>query len=236
MRKIAPWLVVAICTVDAHAAQSLEGRWSGRANVPGTGLPMVVDLARDASGAWAGSLTLPGLEVKGAPLANIVVDGDEVRFESPEALAGRPPVPARFAARAEANGVLSGELVQAGNSASFTLRRVGPAQVDLPRRSAPVPRALEGRWIGTYELGGYPRSVTVDIANEGVAMPKVDFVIAGKATTKLPIDFVAEQEGTLRIESKTYGITFEGRVREGRIDGSLEQGPYELPLTLRRPS
>lgn len=197
---------------------------------------MVVDLARDASGAWTGSLTLPGLNVKGAPLTNIETKVDEVRFDSPEALAGRPPEPARFTARTDGSGVLVGELRQAGNVAPFVLRRAGPAQVEGAKRSTAVPRGVEGRWVGRYELGGYPRSVTVDIANDGGAMPNVDFVIVGKATTKLPIDFVAEREGTLRIESAPYGITFEGRIRDGRIDGTFEQGPFELPLTLRRPS
>jgi hypothetical protein len=57
----------------------------------------------------------------------------------------------------------------------------------------------------------------------------------GKLTTKLPIDFVTEEEGVLRIESHPYGITLEGRVAKDRIEGTLEQGPVEVPITLRRP-
>ena len=58
----------------------------------------------------------------------------------------------------------------------------------------------------------------------------------GKATTKLPIDFVSEEEGLLRIECHPYRINFEGRIHkgEGRIAGTFAQGAIEVPLVLRR--
>jgi hypothetical protein len=125
---------------------------------------------------------------------------------------------------------------QVAGAAPFELRRTASAQVDAARQSTPVSAAIEGRWVGRYELGGYPRNVTVEIANQGAQMPKVDFVIVGRATTKLPIDLVSEREGVQRIESKAYAITFEGRIRAGEIVGTFEQAIFEVPLTLRRPS
>jgi hypothetical protein len=131
---------------------------------------------------------------------------------------------------------MAGEMKQGGNVAPFTLKRVGQAQVELAPKSTAVARETEGRWIGEYVFAGYPRHVTVDIANHGASAATVEFVVVGRATTKLPIDFVAEEDGLLRIESRAYRITYEGRVLkdERRIDGTFMQGSIEIPLILRR--
>jgi hypothetical protein len=123
---------------------------------------------------------------------------------------------------------------QAGNKAPFRLVRTGSAQIDPAARSAPVASSTQGRWIGEIELGGYPRHVTVDIVNDGANKPKVDFVVVGKQTTRLPVDLVNEEEGILHIESRPYGITLEARVGADRIEGTLEVGTNEIPIVLRR--
>src|SRR5215471_513578 len=70
--------LVATMTAGAETALPLEGRWSGKIQIPGQELILVVDLARGAS--WNGSVTLPGLNVKGAPLTAINVQGDDISF------------------------------------------------------------------------------------------------------------------------------------------------------------
>lgn len=231
MRRAA--LVVLLSLSALAGAAPPEGRWTGHAQLPGRGLPLVVDLARDSSGAWSGSLTVPGLDIKGAGLAHIAVDGNEVAFDAGNAIGLASAGGATFKARID-GATMSGEMRQAGNAASFTLKRTGDAQVDAAARSTPVAASTQGRWVGQYEMAGYPRHVTIDIANDGAGMPKVDFVVVGKLTTKLPIDLVAEEEGILRIESHPYGITLEARVAKDRIEGTLEQGPVEVPILLRR--
>ncbi|HTS85998.1 MAG TPA: hypothetical protein VMG61_12895 [Usitatibacter sp.] len=233
MRRIVMLFVAAAATLPSAAADP-TGRWSGAAQVPGREVRLVVDLARDGEGAWTGSLIIPGFDVKGAPLGNIRVEGDKLSFDAGDAL-GAAPDNATFTATIDGPS-MRGELRQAGNAAPFALTRTGAAQVDPARRSTAVARETEGRWIGEYEMNGYPRHVTVDIANHAGAPASVDFVVVGKATTKVPVDFVSEAEGMLRLESSAYRITFEGRVdpAQGRIVGTFENGPFELPLTLRR--
>jgi hypothetical protein len=234
MRRIIVLLLASTATLSSVAADP-AGRWTGTAQVPGRDIPLVVDLAKDDSGAWIGSLVVPGFYVKGAPLGNLKVAGDDLTFDAGDAL-GAAPNNATFTAHLGANGLMTGEFRQAGNVATLALKRAGAAQVDVAKRSTAVSHDAEGRWVGEYEMAGYPRHVTVDIANRAGSPANVDFVVVGKATTKLPIDYVGEQEGMLRIESRAYGFTFEGRVHgaDGRIVGTLEVGPFELPFTLRR--
>jgi hypothetical protein len=235
MRRTTVWAPLLLVVVSAADAAGLEGRWTGSAAVPGRDLPIVIDLARDAAGGWTGSLIVPGFDVKGAPLDHLVVQGDEARFDAGDALGAAPFGPATFVTRLAADGRLRGELSQAGNVAALSLARTGDAQVETPRKSTPVASTTEGRWVGKFELGGYPREVTIDIANRGSAAPEVHFVVVGRASTRLPVDFVAEEDGLLRIESRAYRLAFEGRVHAGRIDGTVEVGPQEIPLQLRRP-
>jgi hypothetical protein len=218
------------------AARGQEGRWEGLVRIPGRELPVVVDLAPVPAGGWTGSIILPGLDIKGAQLANIAATPSEVGFEIANLLDTPVFGPARFRARLETADAMSGEMSQGGNVASFALKRVGAARVDTALRSTAVSSQLEDRWIGEFELGGYPRHVTMTLANRADAAATATLVIVGKQTTNLPVDLVIEDGRFLRIESQTNRVVFEGRFVEEQdeIDGTFELGPFELPLVLRR--
>jgi len=104
-----------------------------------------------------------------------------------------------------------------------------------PPRTA-VPAALAGVWRGQYELGGYPRHVTLALENHPAAGASAKLVIIGKATNDIPVDLVVQNGDSLRIESQATGIAFEGRIGNGasEIRGTIELGSIELPLVLRR--
>jgi hypothetical protein len=221
--------------IAGAAGQTSGARWEGVARIPGRDLRLIVDLAQDGAGAWTGSLIIPGLGIKGAPLSNVAVTGSAVAFDLADALGAPPYGPAAFTATLAAN-TMTGEMRQAGNTAKFVLTRVGPSQVESPPRSTPVARELESQWTGEFELGGYPRRVTMTLENHANAGATAKFVIVGKQTTDLPIDLVIQDGNFLRIESSPNQVVFEGRVDNERreIKGALELGSLELPLTLRR--
>lgn len=234
MRRVILALLFCIPLASA-GARTLAGRWEGWVDIPGRELPLVIDLAPDSTNAWSGSIILPGLDVKGAPLANVVVTTAAVRFDSGDALDEGPEGTAAFRAHLNADGRLVGEMRQGGNLANFVLKLTGPAQVETAPRSTPVAADLEGTWSGEYELGGYARHVTLNLHNHGGAAATAEFVVVGKQTTELPVDLVTQEEDVLRIESHRYRIRFEGRIaKSGEIEGTFEQGTLDLPLVLRR--
>jgi hypothetical protein len=234
MRRVVLALLFCIPALASQAAPTVAGRWEGRVEIPGREMPIVVDLAPDASGAWSGSIVIPGLDVKGAPLGNIFVTGAAVRFDIGDAL-GAAPNRAAFEARLNGDGRMVGKMLQAGNVARFALQKTGPAQVEFPRRSTPVAPELEGQWSGDYELGGYARHVTLNLHNHAGAAASAEFVVVGKQTTNVPVDLITQEGDLLSIESHAYGIKFEGRaVKSGEIEGTFEQGAFDLPLVLRR--
>jgi len=236
MRRL---ILAALCGIPVamcSAAEVASGRWQGSIEIPGGALDVIVDLEQDAPEAWSGSVIAPGLGLKGAPLSEIAIKGDSVAFAMQRGFGRTPDEKAQFGAHVEGDA-MSGEFRQAGHSTTFALRKTGLAQVERPPRSTAVAKEIEGRWIGEYELGGYTRHVTVTLANHRGAPATAEFVVVGKRTTNLPVDLITQDEGVLRIESGEIGINFEGRFRKenGDIQGIFEQGPVELPLTLRRP-
>jgi hypothetical protein len=235
MRQIILALLSCLPAAVLAAGPAPEGRWEGQIRIPGRELQAVVDLA-PSGGTWIGSITMPGLDMKGAPLANITATGSEVTFEIAVVLDASGYGPARFKAHLDAGDAMSGEMAQAGNTAAFSLHRVGAAQVDAAQRSTPVGTALADKWIGEFELGGYPRHVTLTLENHAQATATATLVVVGKQTTNIPIDLVVEDGRFLRIESQATRVTFEGSFVEGsdEIDGMFELGAFELPLILHR--
>jgi len=220
------------------AAKPAEGRWEGAIQIPGRELQLVVDLAQGSAGAWIGSIIIPGLGVKGAPLSHVVVTDTDLTFDAGDSLLSTAYGPAGFKAHLIAADGMAGEMRQGGNVAKFSLNRVAPAQVEPSPRSTPVRRDLEGQWRGDFELGGYPRHVTITFENHANAAATAKFVVVGKQTTNLPVDLVIDEDNFLRIESQANRVAFEGRFvkASGEINGIVELIGLELPLVLRRAS
>jgi hypothetical protein len=214
-----------------RAAEPVAARWEGTVRIPGREVRLVLDLAPDTGGRWTGSAILPDRGIKGAPLSDISVHESDVSATIPGVL-GDPRIVARLAA----DGTLEGELRQGGNTAPLALKRTGPPQVDLPRRSTPVPKELEGEWQGEMTVRGNPVRVKVTMSNRTGEGATAKMVITGRRETALDIDMVTEQSGLLTLEVLAASLTIEGRFHKesGEIAGTYEQGPIEAGLVLHR--
>ncbi len=239
LRTLVPPLLLAFAGA-ASAAPEVSGRWEGEAQIPGAPLPIVLDLEVSPSGGgWRASLTLPGRRVKGAPLAELSVSDDgRVRADAAAAFGGfESTLPTRLDLQLAADGRLVGEWQQGGHRAATVLHRSGAAQVDRsPPATVPLPLSLAGTWRGRYELGGYPRDVTLSFAKPAPTLPPFGtLLIVGKRRSELLVERVVAGERYLTIEAGA-GIRFEGRwdPDEGRFEGWMKQGPFEAPLQLRR--
>jgi hypothetical protein len=221
--------IFVLLAASSYAAEPAEGRWEGSIQIPGTPLTAVIDLAQ-TGGQWIGSATLPGF-TKGAPLADIVVQSPAVSFVVKGAL-GEP----KFTGQVGTEGALAGTFVQAGNTAAFHLRKVGPPQVDLPRQSTAVAADLEGEWQGDLVLNGNKLKATLKLTNAG-GRATAQFLVVGKRETNIPVDLVRQEGDLLMVVSSLYRITFEGRYRKdaAELTGTFAQGPVETPLSLKKP-
>jgi hypothetical protein len=236
-RRIWQILIVLLCFAPlCRGQESAAGRWEGTVNIPERELRVIVDLTHQNDTGWSGSIIIPGLEIKGAALRDIAVNGSEVSFAIKGALAAGPSGPAKFKAQLTDKDTLAGDFLQAGNLACFTLTRTGPAQVESAPGSTHVSNEFEGEWKGRYEMFGYPRQVILKLTNHESEGATAEFVVVGKKTNNLPVDLVTQEGGLLTINSHETGITYEGRFDStaGEIKGTFIQGPIELPLVLHR--
>ena len=219
-----------------QAAESAAGRWEGVAQIPGNELRLVVDLSDEGGKSWTGSITIPGLSVKGAELVDLHVRGGDLDFSIKGALGNERSGRAELKAHLTSDGHLAGDFRQGGNSAPFVLTKTGAAQVDLPARSTAVAKELEGEWKGDYEMMGYTRHATMKFASHGTEGIPVEFTIVGKKVNNVPVSLVTQDSDFVTVKSEEFGITFEGRFSKeaGEIKGTLSQGPLEAPLVLRK--
>jgi hypothetical protein len=227
--------ILVLAAFISRADENTAGRWEGTVQIPGRQLQLIVDLAAGSDGGGCqGSITIPGLGLKGAPLSDIALNGGDLVFSLKSALADQRIGPAKFNARLVGDGKLAGDFVQAGNTAPFALEKTGPPQVEIPPRSTAIAKEIEGEWKGGYELLGYPRKVTIKLQNGGPEGATAEFVIVGRKENKLPVDRVVQQGEFVTVDSHETGLSFEGRARKDEIRGTISQGPLEIPVTLRR--
>src|SRR5882672_3667886 len=66
--------------VSAQSAADPSGHWKGSVEIPGQTLPVEIDLAKDANGHFAGTLT--GTGVRNLPLIQVVVTGRSVTLQA----------------------------------------------------------------------------------------------------------------------------------------------------------
>ena len=199
-------------------------------------MKLIVDLSEESGKGWIGSIIIPGFGVKGAPLEDLHARSSDLAFAIKGALGNERAGQAEIRAHLAADGHLSGEFRQGGNTAPFVLEKTGPPQVELPPRSTPVSKELKGEWKGDYEMNGYARHVTMKFADRGPDTAGLEFVIIGKKTNNVPVTLLTEEGDFLTIKSDEFGITYEGRFRKeaGEIKGTITQGPFEQSLVMRR--
>jgi hypothetical protein len=227
----APLQLVAIvlfaAALPCRAQDAINGRWEGTAQIPDNELSVIVDLAQE-NGAWVGSITIPGLDVKGVSLTDIKVKPPDISFAVKGALG------IQLKLRLDSSDKMSGDFEQAGNHASTTLQKTGPPQVELPRRSTTVAKGLEGEWKGDYEMFGYARHVSIKFANREKDGATAEFVIVGRKHNNLPVDLVTQEGDLVTVDSHDVGFSFEGRLRNGKLAGVIRQAAIETPLVLER--
>ncbi|MCB0526878.1 MAG: serine hydrolase [Saprospiraceae bacterium] len=116
------------CLLPAQA--DYTGRWNGAIEVPGSSLELSIDLSME-DGHWKGSLDIPVQRIKDMALADMVIEGRDMRFKLPE-VPGNAQFEGKFDEKAER---LEGSFMQSGMLLSMKLmRESAAAQADMLRQ------------------------------------------------------------------------------------------------------
>lgn len=214
-----------------------EGYWEGAIEIRGNPMDIAVELARDAQGAWSGTIDIPAQNARGVGLVNVMVEGREVAF----AMAGVAGNPAFGGALAEDGKSIAGEFTQGITQLTFRLRRSVRKQTEGGAPSAftqtGVPgKDLAGIWLGMLDTGAIELRLIARISKdrEGAYSGVFDSVDQGAAGLK--IDSFQVEEDSVRLELKHPPAVFAGKFNAARseIEGEWQQGGGSLPLILHR--
>ncbi len=232
IHRIFAFLSLGILAIGiAQTKPAPSGRWEGSIALPDLQLNVIVDLDRDARGAWTGDIDIPAQGAQDLPLKGIVVSDRSVSFE----ITIGPGNP-RFAGRVAEDGMsITGEFTQGGNTFSFSLKRTGEAKIRAITRNAPLSDEYVGRWEGALETPGGNLRLAFHLANtEGSATGTIDSYDQG--ATGIPMSEISASGGLLKLSVRVVGGSYEGKLSEDAkvLTGTWSQGGVSLPLALKK--
>lgn len=121
-------LVMQSMSLVAQEDADIAGRWHGTIDVPGSPLPIEIELERDGGG-WSGSYTIAAQGIKEFPLEKISFDPPIVRF----ALGGGIPGAPHFTMELTENGsAMRGTFAQSGATMDASFGRSASAATAAP--------------------------------------------------------------------------------------------------------
>ncbi len=95
---------------------------------------------------------------------------------------------------------------------------------------------IEGNWLSTLEISGIKMRLVLKVSKiaDGSFAAKLNNIDQG--AKDLPVDSINRQENSVRFETKSLGVSFEGTLNEkgDEINGTLKQGAGSFPLIFKR--
>jgi hypothetical protein len=226
-------LIVSLLAAPAVArAQAVDpsGHWEGAITIPGGEIAFQVDVAKNERGALIATYSRPENNLKGLPMANVVLDGQAISFE----LTVDGGV--RFQGVLYADGtMISGDVTASIGSAPFSLTRNGDAQIAAAPKNALVSKELEGTWNGTLSLQGKDLRLVLRMTNQANGTASATIISVDQGGIEFPLA-LTQKAATLTLNTPAIGGDFfAGTLNAaGELAGTFVQGPVTAPLTFVR--
>jgi hypothetical protein len=211
-------------------AQTVDptGHYEGVISSPAGETALQIDLTKTAKGDMAGTLTIPAQKLKGFPLTNVAVKGQDVSFDIATSGGGY------YRGELSANRI-SGEFSTKTGPLPLDFDRTGDARIyDLPP-SARIRKELEGVWNGVLDVEG-GMHVIVKLANQADGTSSGTLISVDENDLTVPV-VIAQDDTKLTLTLPTVGSSYEGKVNAA---GNEVSGTYTtsrglaLPLVLKK--
>jgi ABC-type Fe3+/spermidine/putrescine transport system ATPase subunit len=163
----------------AETPQGAIGHWEGRLQMSSRELGMAVDLARDAKGAWIGSISVARTSAKDVPLGSLKVTGATVKFT-----ADLPDSAVFEGSLSEDESSLSGKASNPLGSVPFELTRQGAANVSVPPQRSVLSEEFAGLWEGTLTAFGKELRIRLELAPAADGLATAILTSVDRATRK----------------------------------------------------
>jgi fermentation-respiration switch protein FrsA (DUF1100 family) len=215
-----------VVAASAGQAQDIAGDWQGTLSAGGAELRLVLHISKAADDRL--KATLDSIDQPGAneiPVNFITLKDSKLSLEV-----------------AAVHGTYEGKVAADGKTITGTWTQASALPLEFKRAAAPTktehkrakPSDIDGAWMGTLDTGAMKLRVVFHIVNteDGLTatMDSLDQGMKG-----MPITSVTRAGTTLKIEAKSMGGLFEGKIAAdlSSIDGNWSQGGGTIPLVLK---
>jgi len=191
---------------------------------------MLVDLAKNAKGAWIGSFSMPEFGANGIPIDQLSVTQNKVHFVAPA-----PGSPA-FDGEVSADGKeLAGTFSDAHTKAPLTLKRIGAPQVkELPPNS-PLTKDFEGTWHGILNAGDTQIRILLKLTRTPDGTASGVLVNVDQGNREAPITTIQLKDKVLDFELRAQAVHYHGTLNgTGTIVGEWSQLSRSAALNFER--
>ena len=213
--------------IAIQTAKSPSGHWVG--SIAGPNITLEIDLDAREGDVWHGTISIPAQGTKGVPLADVSVKGNAVSF----VIKGAPGDP-RFAGTLSEDGKnINGDFTQGGTSMPLSLARTGDAKFEVPQKSTPITKEVEGSWEGALDVQGSTLRLLLKLTNAaGGATATLTSLDQGNV--EIPVATVTQDGTRVKLIVSMISGTFDGELKGGELAGTWTQGPLSAPLVFKR--
>ncbi len=205
------------------------GHWVG--TIEGPGIEVEVDLGTKGADVWFGTFSVPAQGTRGLPLSDLSVKDNAVSF----AIKGGPGNPSYSGTLSADGKMINGTWSQGGGSVPLNLAWKGEPKFEVPKKSTPITKDLEGTWEGALDVKGTVLRLVLKLANgpEGATGTMVSLDQNG---VEFPVATITQEGPKLTLLITMISGTFAGELKDAELAGTWTQGPLNLPLVFKRPA
>ena len=202
---------------NSYAADNkdIAGIWQGKLKFSGKEISIVINI-KESGGKLTSTIDSPDQNVMDIPVENITFEKDSLKIESNALVLV-------FEGKLKSN-TIEGEWKQRGVNLPLTLTKTVINAAD---------NCIAGIWQGKLKFNGKEITIVINIkATGGKLISTIDS--PDQSVTGIPVESVTFAQDSLKVESKTLALVFEGKLKADTIEGEWKQRGITLPLSLTK--
>lgn len=217
---------------DHRAGEGAQGAWQGTLQAGPMSLRLRFRIAANPDGAWRAEMDSVDQGVK-------AMAASAASFDAPTVKLNFNQIGGSFQGDLNAdNSQLAGTWTQSGQTFPLKLERAQPEAAPTPESEADYAYAsqaeLQGHWRGTLAIQTVNLRLVFNIAKKSDATYTATLDSPDQGASGVPAGSVAFNAPRASLEWKGLAATFEGELKNGKLDGTLTQAGARIPLVLQR--
>ncbi len=223
-----PLPVPAPAPAQASAQPKTAGHWEGAIHM-GQDIPMALDLAKSAAGAWVGTFSIPSAQIS-VPLGDVKADDANVHFTI-----DIQEVATFEGTLSPAGDRINGSASSSQGSTQFELTRTGDAKIVAPLPSTALPKEFEGRWEGAATVGGNTLRLAMVLSTGADGKAAATIIPLDKGAAGFPASTVKFDGMDISVIVSAIGGSYAGTLGPyGDIGGDWTEAGMKVPLVFRK--